>query len=167
MSCVLFEYVCVCGVLEVLSPHSFAVGDTSQLQPYAHGGFVVLTKTPKTYRFVSWPLAARGEMILSIQFLMSIIAVFQETLEKQLCDPRILTPDLSKPEVRTSMSPNTREKWLAFLMQHTKRHLFKSIPPGPTTNPCCHVGTGRIPGTAQPTSQHWVKRLNINFPWLC
>ncbi|CAG11186.1 unnamed protein product, partial [Tetraodon nigroviridis] len=59
-------------VSEVLSPYSFAVGDTSQLQPYAHGGFVVLSKTPKTYRF--------------------------ETLERQLCDPQILTPDLSKPE---------------------------------------------------------------------
>uniref|UniRef100_A0A674MKI6 E1 ubiquitin-activating enzyme n=1 Tax=Takifugu rubripes TaxID=31033 RepID=A0A674MKI6_TAKRU len=35
-------------VSEVLSPHSFAIGDTSQLQPYAHGGFVFLMKTPKT-----------------------------------------------------------------------------------------------------------------------
>lgn len=26
--------------------------------------------------------------------------VFQETLEKQLCDPQVLIPDLSKPEVR-------------------------------------------------------------------
>uniref|UniRef100_A0A8C4ISD5 Ubiquitin-like modifier-activating enzyme 6 n=1 Tax=Dicentrarchus labrax TaxID=13489 RepID=A0A8C4ISD5_DICLA len=37
--------------VSVLSPHSFAIGDTSQLQPYAHGGFFVLMKTPKTYRF--------------------------------------------------------------------------------------------------------------------
>ncbi|XP_040892597.1 ubiquitin-like modifier-activating enzyme 6 [Toxotes jaculatrix] len=58
--------------VSVLSPYSFAIGDTSQLQPYAHGGFFVLVKTPKTYRF--------------------------ETLEKQLCDPQVLTPDLSKPE---------------------------------------------------------------------
>ncbi|KAM6939967.1 ubiquitin-like modifier-activating enzyme 6 [Xenentodon cancila] len=56
----------------VLSPHSFAIGDTSHLQPHAHGGFFVLVKTPKTYRF--------------------------ETLEQQLCDPQVLTPDLSKPE---------------------------------------------------------------------
>ncbi|KAF3687627.1 Ubiquitin-like modifier-activating enzyme 6 [Channa argus] len=56
----------------VLSPHSFAIGDTSQLQSYAHGGFFVLVKTPKTYRF--------------------------ETIEKQLCDPQVLTPDFSKPQ---------------------------------------------------------------------
>lgn len=58
--------------VSVLSPHSFSIGDTSQLQTYAHGGFVVLMKTPKTYKF--------------------------ETLERQLCDPQVLTPDLSKPE---------------------------------------------------------------------
>lgn len=58
--------------VSVLSPHSFAIGDTSQLQPYAHGGFFVLVKTPRTYRF--------------------------ETIERQLCDPQVLTPDLSKPE---------------------------------------------------------------------
>ncbi|KAI3353250.1 hypothetical protein L3Q82_019783, partial [Scortum barcoo] len=58
--------------VSVLSPHSFAIGDTSHLQPYAHGGFFVLVKTPKTYRF--------------------------ETLERQLCDPQVLTPDFSKPE---------------------------------------------------------------------
>uniref|UniRef100_A0A3B4VKA4 Ubiquitin-like modifier-activating enzyme 6 n=1 Tax=Seriola dumerili TaxID=41447 RepID=A0A3B4VKA4_SERDU len=55
-----------------LSPHSFAIGDTSHLQPHAHGGFFVLVKTPKTYKF--------------------------ETIEKQLCDPQLLTPDFSKPE---------------------------------------------------------------------
>uniref|UniRef100_A0A3Q4HVX8 E1 ubiquitin-activating enzyme n=1 Tax=Neolamprologus brichardi TaxID=32507 RepID=A0A3Q4HVX8_NEOBR len=55
-----------------LSSHSFAVGDTSQLQLYTHGGFFVMVKTPKMYRF--------------------------ETLERQLCEPRVLTPDFSKPE---------------------------------------------------------------------
>uniref|UniRef100_A0A8D0AU30 Ubiquitin-like modifier-activating enzyme 6 n=1 Tax=Sander lucioperca TaxID=283035 RepID=A0A8D0AU30_SANLU len=58
--------------VSVLSPYSFAIGDTSQLQPYAHGGFFVMVKTPKTYRF--------------------------ETMERQLCDPQVLTPDFSKPE---------------------------------------------------------------------
>uniref|UniRef100_A0A672IN69 Ubiquitin-like modifier-activating enzyme 6 n=1 Tax=Salarias fasciatus TaxID=181472 RepID=A0A672IN69_SALFA len=58
--------------VSVLSPHSFAIRDTSLLQPYAHGGFFVLVKTPKTYRF--------------------------ETLEQQLCDPQVLIPDFSKPE---------------------------------------------------------------------
>ncbi|KAM7419181.1 hypothetical protein PAMA_016345 [Pampus argenteus] len=58
--------------VSVLSPHSFAIGDTSQLQTYAHGGFFVLVKSPKTYRF--------------------------ETLERQLRDPQVLTPDFSKPE---------------------------------------------------------------------
>lgn len=58
--------------VSVLSPHSFAIGDTSQLQPYAHGGFFVLVKTPKTFTF--------------------------ETIERQLNDPQVLTPDFSKPE---------------------------------------------------------------------
>ncbi|XP_034714026.1 ubiquitin-like modifier-activating enzyme 6 [Etheostoma cragini] len=58
--------------VSVLSPYSFSIGDTSQLQPYTHGGFFVMVKTPKTYRF--------------------------ETMERQLCDPQVLTPDLSKPE---------------------------------------------------------------------
>ncbi|KAK7929426.1 hypothetical protein WMY93_005821 [Mugilogobius chulae] len=58
--------------ISVLSPHSFTIGDTTQLCPYAHGGFVVLVKTPKTYKF--------------------------ETMEKQLGDPQVVIPDLSKPE---------------------------------------------------------------------
>lgn len=32
-------------------------------------------------------------------FCLCVSAVFQETLEKQLCDPQFLTPDFSKPEV--------------------------------------------------------------------
>uniref|UniRef100_A0AAY5KR40 Ubiquitin-activating enzyme E1 C-terminal domain-containing protein n=1 Tax=Esox lucius TaxID=8010 RepID=A0AAY5KR40_ESOLU len=56
----------------VLSPYSFAIGDTSGLQPYAHGGFFLLVKTPRTYSF--------------------------ETMEHQLCEPKVLTPDFSKPE---------------------------------------------------------------------
>ncbi|XP_045567528.1 ubiquitin-like modifier-activating enzyme 6, partial [Salmo salar] len=56
----------------VLSPYSFTIGDTSCLQPYAHGGFFLLVKTPRTYSF--------------------------ETMEQQLSEPRVLTPDFSKPE---------------------------------------------------------------------
>uniref|UniRef100_A0A4W5R4I0 Ubiquitin-activating enzyme E1 FCCH domain-containing protein n=1 Tax=Hucho hucho TaxID=62062 RepID=A0A4W5R4I0_9TELE len=58
----------------VLSPYSFTIGDTSCLQPYAHGGFFLLVKTPRTYSF--------------------------ETMEQQLSEPHVLTPDFSKPEVR-------------------------------------------------------------------
>uniref|UniRef100_A0AAQ5Y247 E1 ubiquitin-activating enzyme n=1 Tax=Amphiprion ocellaris TaxID=80972 RepID=A0AAQ5Y247_AMPOC len=47
--------------VSVLSPHSFAIGDTSQLQPYAHGGFFVLVKTPKTYKFA--PLQIHAAML--------------------------------------------------------------------------------------------------------
>uniref|UniRef100_A0A674BF94 Ubiquitin like modifier activating enzyme 6 n=1 Tax=Salmo trutta TaxID=8032 RepID=A0A674BF94_SALTR len=56
----------------VLSPYSFTIGDTSCLQPYAHGGFFLLVKTPRTYSF--------------------------ETMEQQLSEPQVLTPDFSKPE---------------------------------------------------------------------
>uniref|UniRef100_A0A8C6L8X4 E1 ubiquitin-activating enzyme n=1 Tax=Nothobranchius furzeri TaxID=105023 RepID=A0A8C6L8X4_NOTFU len=58
--------------ITVRSPHSFEIGDTSQLPTYTHGGFVVLLKTSKTYTF--------------------------GTLEQQLCDPQVLIPDFSKPE---------------------------------------------------------------------
>ncbi|CAG5940714.1 unnamed protein product [Menidia menidia] len=58
--------------VSVISPYSFSIGDTSQFQPYLHGGFFLLVKTPKTYKF--------------------------ETLEQQLCDPQVLIPDFSKPE---------------------------------------------------------------------
>uniref|UniRef100_A0A3Q3L5N7 E1 ubiquitin-activating enzyme n=1 Tax=Labrus bergylta TaxID=56723 RepID=A0A3Q3L5N7_9LABR len=47
--------------VSVLSPHSFAIGDTSGLQPYEHGGFFVLVKTPKTYRFA--PLQIHAAML--------------------------------------------------------------------------------------------------------
>uniref|UniRef100_A0A8D0DFS2 E1 ubiquitin-activating enzyme n=1 Tax=Sander lucioperca TaxID=283035 RepID=A0A8D0DFS2_SANLU len=47
--------------VSVLSPYSFAIGDTSQLQPYAHGGFFVMVKTPKTYRFA--PLQIHAAML--------------------------------------------------------------------------------------------------------
>uniref|UniRef100_A0A8C1SSJ7 Ubiquitin-like modifier-activating enzyme 6 n=1 Tax=Cyprinus carpio TaxID=7962 RepID=A0A8C1SSJ7_CYPCA len=51
----------------VLSPYSFAIGDTSSFQPYAHAGIFRLVKMPKTFTF--------------------------ETMEQQLSDPRLLTPD--------------------------------------------------------------------------
>ncbi|KAM8842012.1 ubiquitin-like modifier-activating enzyme 6 [Synchiropus picturatus] len=66
------ELNCAVRQISVLSPYSFSVGDTSQLQTYTHGGFFVLVKTPRTFSF--------------------------ETIEKQLCDPQVLTPDFSKPE---------------------------------------------------------------------
>ncbi|XP_056620509.1 ubiquitin-like modifier-activating enzyme 6 isoform X1 [Triplophysa dalaica] len=59
--------------ITVLSPYSFAIGDTSPFQPYTHGGIFRLVKTPKTISF--------------------------ETMEQQLSDPQLLTPDFSKPEV--------------------------------------------------------------------
>uniref|UniRef100_A0A3P9IW60 Ubiquitin-like modifier-activating enzyme 6 n=1 Tax=Oryzias latipes TaxID=8090 RepID=A0A3P9IW60_ORYLA len=58
--------------VSVISSHSFEIGDTSHFQPYEHGGFFVMVKTPQIYKF--------------------------ETLEQQLCDPQVLIPDLSKPE---------------------------------------------------------------------
>ncbi|KAA8594866.1 hypothetical protein FQN60_012001 [Etheostoma spectabile] len=60
------------GMVEVNGTTQPVSGDTSQLQPYTHGGFFVMVKTPKTYRF--------------------------ETMERQLHDPQVLTPDFSKPE---------------------------------------------------------------------
>uniref|UniRef100_A0A3B1IMX7 Ubiquitin like modifier activating enzyme 6 n=1 Tax=Astyanax mexicanus TaxID=7994 RepID=A0A3B1IMX7_ASTMX len=56
----------------VISPYSFAIGDTSSLQPYLHGGIFRMVKTPKSFSF--------------------------ETMEQQLHDPQLLIPDFSKPE---------------------------------------------------------------------
>ncbi|XP_030643913.1 ubiquitin-like modifier-activating enzyme 6 isoform X2 [Chanos chanos] len=58
--------------ITVLSPYSFAIGDTSSLQPYTHGGMFRMVKIPKIYNF--------------------------ESMEKQLANPQVLTPDFSKPE---------------------------------------------------------------------
>uniref|UniRef100_A0A8C5LM56 Ubiquitin-like modifier-activating enzyme 6 n=1 Tax=Leptobrachium leishanense TaxID=445787 RepID=A0A8C5LM56_9ANUR len=58
--------------ISVLSPYSFSIGDTSQMEAYQHGGIAVQVKVPKTFTF--------------------------ERLEKQLVNPKYLTPDFSKPE---------------------------------------------------------------------
>ncbi|RXN04728.1 ubiquitin-like modifier-activating enzyme 6 [Labeo rohita] len=77
----------------VLSPYSFAIGDTSSFQPYAHGGIFRLVKTSKTFNF--------------------------EMMEQQLSDPRLLTPDFSKPEVPLQL--HTIMLALdAFLEQHAR-----------------------------------------------
>ena len=39
--------------LLVVSPFSFSIGDTTELEPYLHGGIAVQVKTPKTFYFVS------------------------------------------------------------------------------------------------------------------
>uniref|UniRef100_A0A673GIX6 E1 ubiquitin-activating enzyme n=1 Tax=Sinocyclocheilus rhinocerous TaxID=307959 RepID=A0A673GIX6_9TELE len=71
----------------------FAIGDTSSFRPFAHGGIFRLVKTPKTFKF--------------------------EMMEQQLCDPRLLTPDFSKPEVPLQL--HTIMLALdAFLEQHAR-----------------------------------------------
>ncbi|XP_048053522.1 ubiquitin-like modifier-activating enzyme 6 [Megalobrama amblycephala] len=77
----------------VLSPYSFAIGDTSSFQPYAHGGIFRLVKIPKTFSF--------------------------ETMEQQLSDPRLLTPDFSKPEVPLQLH-TIMLSLDAFLEQHAR-----------------------------------------------
>lgn len=39
----------------VVSPYSFSIGDTSEMEPYLHGGIAVQVKTPKMFYFVSVP----------------------------------------------------------------------------------------------------------------
>uniref|UniRef100_A0ABM5GR12 Ubiquitin-like modifier-activating enzyme 6 n=1 Tax=Pogona vitticeps TaxID=103695 RepID=A0ABM5GR12_9SAUR len=56
----------------VLSPYSFSIGNTANVEPYLHGGIAVQVKTPKIFNF--------------------------EQLGKQLVNPRCLVADLSKPE---------------------------------------------------------------------
>ncbi|EMP31703.1 Ubiquitin-like modifier-activating enzyme 6 [Chelonia mydas] len=58
--------------ITVVSPYSFSIGDTSDMEPYLHGGIAVQVKTPKIFCF--------------------------ERLEKQLKNPTYLLADFSKPE---------------------------------------------------------------------
>lgn len=37
----------------MVSPYSFSIGDTTDMEPYLHGGIAVQVKTPKTFHFVS------------------------------------------------------------------------------------------------------------------
>uniref|UniRef100_A0A671UIB1 Ubiquitin-like modifier-activating enzyme 6 n=1 Tax=Sparus aurata TaxID=8175 RepID=A0A671UIB1_SPAAU len=61
--------------VSVLSPHSFAIGDTSPFQPYAHGGFFVLVKTPKTKNITQFPA---HQAPLQIHAAMLALDTFQE-----------------------------------------------------------------------------------------
>ncbi|XP_066135673.1 ubiquitin-like modifier-activating enzyme 6 [Saccopteryx bilineata] len=58
--------------ITVVSPFSFSIGDTTELEPYLHGGIAVQVKTPKTFYF--------------------------ESLEKQIKHPKCLIADFSDPE---------------------------------------------------------------------
>uniref|UniRef100_A0AAA9TD51 E1 ubiquitin-activating enzyme n=1 Tax=Bos taurus TaxID=9913 RepID=A0AAA9TD51_BOVIN len=58
--------------ITVVSPFSFSIGDTTELEPYLHGGIAIQVKTSKTFCF--------------------------ESLEMQLKHPKYLIVDFSKPE---------------------------------------------------------------------
>ncbi|MEE6460397.1 hypothetical protein FKM82_000949, partial [Ascaphus truei] len=58
--------------ISVISPYSFSFGNTSDMEPYQHGGIAVQIKMPKSFSF--------------------------ERLEKQLEKPKYLPADFSKPE---------------------------------------------------------------------
>ncbi|ETE60713.1 Ubiquitin-like modifier-activating enzyme 6, partial [Ophiophagus hannah] len=58
--------------ISVISPYSFSIGNTADMEPYLHGGIAVQVKIPKVFHF--------------------------EPLEKQLCNPSYLIADFSKPE---------------------------------------------------------------------
>lgn len=40
-------------LFSVVSPYSFSIGNTSDMEPYLHGGIAVQVKTPKMFYFVS------------------------------------------------------------------------------------------------------------------
>ncbi|XP_036618999.1 ubiquitin-like modifier-activating enzyme 6 [Trichosurus vulpecula] len=58
--------------ITVVSPFSFSIGDTTEMEPYFHGGIAVQVKTSQTFCF--------------------------ECLEKQIKHPTCLIADFSKPE---------------------------------------------------------------------
>ncbi|XP_077131089.1 ubiquitin-like modifier-activating enzyme 6 [Ranitomeya variabilis] len=63
--------------ITVTSPYSFSIGDTSDMDPYEHGGLAVQIKMPQSFTF--------------------------ERLEKQLMDPKYLIADFSKLEAPLSI----------------------------------------------------------------
>ncbi|CAJ0966813.1 unnamed protein product [Ranitomeya imitator] len=63
--------------ITVTSPYSFSVGDTSDMDPYEHGGLAVQVKMPQSFTF--------------------------ERLEKQLMNPKYLIADFSKLEAPLSI----------------------------------------------------------------
>ncbi|XP_043826790.1 ubiquitin-like modifier-activating enzyme 6 [Dromiciops gliroides] len=58
--------------ITVVSPFSFSIGDTTEMEPYLHGGIAIQVKTSQTFSF--------------------------ECLEKQIKHPTCLVADFSKPE---------------------------------------------------------------------
>ncbi len=64
-------------------------------------------------------------------------------MEKQLCDPQLLTPDFSKPEVRKTDSLMAEVHLLLFFLN---KCVF--IQSGPSAAPYNHVSLGCFPGTA-------------------
>uniref|UniRef100_A0A670JIS4 Ubiquitin-like modifier-activating enzyme 6 n=1 Tax=Podarcis muralis TaxID=64176 RepID=A0A670JIS4_PODMU len=58
--------------ITVVSPYSFSIGNTVDMEPYLHGGIAIQIKTPKIFHF--------------------------QQLEKQLINPTCLVADFSKPE---------------------------------------------------------------------
>uniref|UniRef100_A0A8C4TI01 E1 ubiquitin-activating enzyme n=1 Tax=Erpetoichthys calabaricus TaxID=27687 RepID=A0A8C4TI01_ERPCA len=89
--------------IEVLSPYSFSIGDTSDLEDYTHGGIVCQIKTPKTVCF--------------------------ESLEKQLSNPSCLIADFSKPEVRSQNCMNVTLLVNEELVRWLSRSARGSLPP--------------------------------------
>uniref|UniRef100_A0A8C4TL28 E1 ubiquitin-activating enzyme n=1 Tax=Erpetoichthys calabaricus TaxID=27687 RepID=A0A8C4TL28_ERPCA len=59
--------------IEVLSPYSFSIGDTSDLEDYTHGGIVCQIKTPKTVCFC---LCSKGSFLLIFQAPLQLHAAF-------------------------------------------------------------------------------------------
>uniref|UniRef100_A0A8C4PSJ0 Ubiquitin-like modifier-activating enzyme 6 n=1 Tax=Equus asinus asinus TaxID=83772 RepID=A0A8C4PSJ0_EQUAS len=59
--------------ITVVSPFSFSIGDTTELEPYLHGGIAVQVKTPKTFCFAS----------LQIHTAMLALDQFQETYSRK------------------------------------------------------------------------------------
>lgn len=55
-----------CLLFSVVSPYSFSIGDTSEMEPYLHGGIAVQVKTPKMCYFVSVYLTELGSQALML-----------------------------------------------------------------------------------------------------
>uniref|UniRef100_A0AAR2KEG1 Ubiquitin-activating enzyme E1 C-terminal domain-containing protein n=1 Tax=Pygocentrus nattereri TaxID=42514 RepID=A0AAR2KEG1_PYGNA len=59
----------------VVSPYSFAIGDTSSFPPYLHGGIFRMIKIPKTYSFVCGHLKIMANLLRIFTFKAFSVAV--------------------------------------------------------------------------------------------
>uniref|UniRef100_A0AAR2KC78 Ubiquitin-activating enzyme E1 C-terminal domain-containing protein n=1 Tax=Pygocentrus nattereri TaxID=42514 RepID=A0AAR2KC78_PYGNA len=103
----------------VVSPYSFAIGDTSSFPPYLHGGIFRMIKIPKTYSFVCGHLKIMANLLriftfkapLQIHATMIALDMFQEQHKRlpsigQPFQPQNTSVLFTKQSVQVCVNPS-------------------------------------------------------------